>query len=175
MTGTTFLEKKDVVDYVLFKHKAEKREDISPLKLQKTLYLLYAMWGGNALLINSDIEKGDKTIELTEKLPVDLFEPNFEAWKYGPVDPEVYHNFKSNRYQGEDNITNKNRDNLLDTVISFIDSILKQVFEINDFSLVALSHEDRSWKDAYESPDKKMAKDNILDEYYQRFLLKKNA
>lgn len=61
--------KDDLVNYIINQYKQKTSADISPLKLQKSLYLLFAMWGGNVAIINEDIDKGQGTIELTDKVP----------------------------------------------------------------------------------------------------------
>lgn len=96
----TCFDKDDLVNYVINQYKQKTSADISPLKLQKSLYLLFAMWGGNAAIINEDIDKGQGTIELTDKVPTLLFDANFEAWKYGPVDIDVYNRYNHNMYWG---------------------------------------------------------------------------
>lgn len=179
MKTNACFDKENLVNYVIYQHDKIKKSYISPLKLQKTMYLLYAMWGGNALLINNDIDKGEKITELDKKVPVDLFDSNFEAWKYGPVDPDIYFKFKNNKYKG--NVCSL-RDNcnadysILDSIIAFIDSILRQAFDINDFSLVTITHDDEVWDKAYKNTlCNKMNGDDISREYYNRFLKKRNA
>lgn len=48
--------------------------DISPMKLQKLIYILYK--------------------EYIKETNIKLFDENFETWKYGPVLPSVYNAFK---------------------------------------------------------------------------------
>lgn len=66
--------KDDLVNYIINQYKQKTSMDISPLKLHKSLYLLFAMRGGNAVMINEDIEKGQGTIEITDKVPTHLLE-----------------------------------------------------------------------------------------------------
>ena len=96
MDEKTCFGKDDLVNYVINQYKQKTSVNISPLKLQKSLYLLFAIWGGNAAIINEDIDKGKGTIELTDKVPTLLFDAKFEAWKYGPVDIEVYTRYNYN-------------------------------------------------------------------------------
>ena len=166
------LNKDDLVNYVINQYKKKTAIDISPLKLQKTMYLLFGMWGGNAAKINEDIDKGEGTIEITEKLPVNLFDANFEAWKYGPVDVEIYNRYKYNMYWGGiESLTNfiTASQEIRSLLIEFIDSILKQVFEVNDFSLVSTTQNDKVWKDAYKNKDNvKMNSEDIIKEYKEK-------
>ena len=65
----TMLSKFDIADYIIAKYDGQ----VTPMKLQKLLYYCY-VWSLVA----------DKK----------AFNANFEAWDYGPVEPEVYHHFK---------------------------------------------------------------------------------
>lgn len=129
-------DKDDLANYFINQYRQMTSIDISPLKLQKSLYLLFAMWGGNAAIINEDIDKGQGTIELTDKVPTLLFDANFEAWRYGPVDIDVYDRYKENGYQGDiqslTDLTTVSQD-FLNILMPFIYSVLEQVFDINDF------------------------------------------
>ncbi len=62
-------------------------QNISPLKLQKSLYFCFAYWGAFAY-------KGNKAKnEISDqKFDEYLFNDEIEAWVYGPVVPTVYRN-----------------------------------------------------------------------------------
>lgn len=160
-------DKHKLARYIITKHKEKQGCDISPLKLQKTLYMIYAMWSGNAAVINEDIDDGN--IELSEKLPEELFKANFEAWKYGPVDIDVYENFKECKYNRKlENIEDACMEDseYWDDIKKFTNSIIDQCFAINDFSLVTVAQDD-AWKKAYNSSDKLISKEDIRTEYYE--------
>lgn len=111
------------------------KKEISPLKLQKSLYFCFAYWGGF-------VRKGkDQKNELNQRFNELLFNNEIEAWVYGPVVPEVYHEKKLEIYdKGEENIFG-------DVFVKdYIDGILDNVLSCNDFQLVEISHEDRCWK-----------------------------
>jgi uncharacterized phage-associated protein len=99
-----------------------------------------------------------------------LFEEEFEAWTYGPVLPTIYNKYKDNKLD----IINSNPKELSisDTLKETIDSILKDTFEISDFKLVALSHEDKVWQMNYNEDDenhnKIIKREDILDEYTEK-------
>lgn len=81
-----FNNKDDLVNYLLYKLNFP-----SQLKIQKTLYLLFAFYGATyGKLIN---EENNSELDSNNYTPF-LFKPNFQAWKYGPVDYDVYINFK---------------------------------------------------------------------------------
>lgn len=172
MDDKTCFDKDDLVNYIINQYKQKTYMDISPLKLHKALYLLFAMWGGNAAIINADIDKGQGTVELTDKVPTLLFDTKFEAWKYGPVDIDVYDRYKENGYQGDiqslTDLTTVSQD-FLNILMPFIDSVLKQVFDINDFSLVSITQEDKVWKSAYEDhKNLVMNNEDIIKEYKEK-------
>lgn len=170
-----YFNKDDIVKYIISKHKQVKRHEISPIKLQKSLYFLYAMWSGNASNINYDIYESNEGIcEYDTKLDVDLFEPNFEAWKYGPVDRQIYYDFRDGIYNDmydDYELSFDGIEGLQGELETFINSILEQTFEISDFSLVDMSHLDESWKrvyDSYPSGTGKMDKKEITTEYAEK-------
>lgn len=172
MDEKTCFDKDDLVNYIINQYKQKTSIDISPLKLQKSLYLLFAMWGGNAAMINEDIEKGQGTIEITDKVPTYLFDAKFEAWKYGPVDIDVYNRYNHNMYWGNiKSLTNftTTPQEIKSSLIEFIDSVLNQVFDINDFSLVSITQEDKVWKSAYEdSKNLVMNNEDVIKEYKEK-------
>ena len=54
----------------------------------------------------------------------------------------------------------------------FVDNLLEQLFEIDDFGLVRLSHEDECWKRNYVETDEKhnreIPKEEIINEYFAK-------
>ena len=56
--------------------------------------------------------------------------------------------------------------------IEFIDYLLPQLFDISDFGLVDLSHQDKCWKEHYNENDERhneiIPKKEIIDEYYNK-------
>ena len=69
-----------------------------------------------------------------------MFENNIEAWVYGPVVPDVYHEKDLDKYREEKPFGDKTY------VKEFIDNILNDVLVANDFKLVEVSHQDKCWK-----------------------------
>lgn len=164
-----YLEKENLVEYIMGKYKRLKGFEISPLKLQKTLYLLYGMWAGNALNMNENNEENQS--EYFNDLDPDLFTADFQAWTYGPVDYEVYTKFKEEKYTPSDSLTYSNLEDE-SIVSSFVESITDQTFEINDFALVDLTHKDNVWKNNYHGKNpfmsSQMSNDEIKEEYKLR-------
>lgn len=105
----------------------ETKTPVTNLQLQKVMYFL--------LIFMADTPKYQQAARRN-------FENgNLQAWPYGPVDPEVYKEYKRFKDRpikvGEDF-----RPVLIDeTIANWVDKLLK----INVFSLVRLSHEHRFW------------------------------
>lgn len=143
---------------------------ISPIKLQKSLYFLFAYWG---LFIRENKENRD-SVEVDYSTYCEyLYNDKIEAWTYGPVIPSVFIAEK----EGElENLTDKHyaEDYLEDDSIKkeIIDNLLDQIFDIDDFSLVRISHEDMCWKKNYVETDLKhnreISKEEIIDEYISK-------
>lgn len=143
-----------------------KQRVISPIKLQKSLYFLFAYWGK---FIRENVENPDSVEVDYSKYNENLFDDRIEAWTYGPVVPSVFGRDKT------EYLENVNIDGYLEDDIvkkDFIDNLLDQLFEIDDFGLVNISHQDECWKKYYIKEDKKhnkeMPKKEIIDEYYNQ-------
>lgn len=149
---------------VLIQHLYRKIENMSNIRLQKTLYLLFAFYGATYGMLEQDAE-------LTESYPKYLFNADFEAWRYGPVDNEVYSNYKNgcyddfgNEYIGE-TVEEKN-------ALSQVNDLIEQANEINDFGLVDRTHQDESWSSKYQEGVShiKMDSDAIIKEYAEKYV-----
>ena len=135
---------KELAAYIQKKYYEEKQKEISPIKLQKTLYFLFAYWGGTvrkSKLYPKSVE------EDFSKFNEYLFDEDIEAWVYGPVVPVVYHEKNLQRYFKEDLFNGKEQ------LKEFIDGLLKELFEVSDFTLVELSHNDNAWKKHFSYDD----------------------
>jgi uncharacterized phage-associated protein len=141
--------------------------EISPIKLQKALYFLYAYHGGVYFTQESEGEAEGV------KEPKTLFEASFEAWKYGPVIREVYHKNKNGELGNPRDIEEA------DALIShfpeekkFIDDLFSQINSVSDFSLVERSHQDKVWKGSFESDFtiKYINKLDLIDEYKKSYI-----
>ena len=81
MTNKVFFDDKaELVNHIL-----SKIDINSSIRVQKVLYLLYAYYGA----IYGSLEQ-EKSYEEFETYPKRLFNANFEAWQYGPIDSEVF-------------------------------------------------------------------------------------
>lgn len=163
---------KDVNDLIAYLYTLT--DSISPLKLQKGLYFLYAYY---AAMYGSNDTSDEREVEYN--LPRELFPAKFEAWNYGPVIRSVY----SERREGEQNfllagkkldledLFNKSTD--AKEVKSFIDDLFSQIKSSSDFSLVDRSHADRSWRNAFEQgKSTTIENQDIINEYKSKFARK---
>lgn len=147
-------------------------ENPTRIKIQKTLYLLYAYYGatyGQLTRSEGDDEFSD------QRYPKELFAAKFEAWRYGPVEYEVYKKDVEGFY--EENPLNLQEIEIFydspekKNVKDFIKNISDQTDQIDDFSLVDLTHQDRSWSNVYVEGENhiEMSNDEIINEYIERY------
>ncbi|MFD2830359.1 Panacea domain-containing protein [Corticicoccus populi] len=121
---------------------------ISPLKLQKGLYFLFAYYTqlyGQKLQMASGLSEQDFS-----DYPKYLFGEDFEAWRYGPVIRDVYFKNRNGEYTDDFNEDIFEGDTGREIQL-FIDDILDDLMRTSDFNLVDRSHEDESWITAYHS------------------------
>lgn len=134
----------DMAKYIAYRYYhnySNEKKEISPIKLQKSLYFCFAYWGAFVRKsMNSDYV--EENINLSEY----LFPEKFQAWVYGPVIPDIfrYYNNELLEYMDFDPDTVFNEEQNL--VKETIDSLLDELFSVSDFKLVSISHEDNCWK-----------------------------
>lgn len=159
------VDKESLACYMINKYKNDYSDDITPIKLQKGLYFLFAFWGGMIRKAKNDLLSSELDIKKYDEY---LFEPNFEAWTYGPVDYDIYSEFE---YDNEMFSIEQNKTLICDKFTrSFIDNYLDRIFITNDFGLIDLSYEDNAWKNVYNDPMKhiKMNPESIINEYAKK-------
>lgn len=137
---------------------------ISNLKLQKVLYFIQAYFL---------IKKKNHTPCFHEKI---------EAWDFGPVVPEAYHEYKqygsgdipmieSYIMFNEDNVWNSKRIGFDDTIISgedkkLIDKVVDKFSDYTATDLVSLTHRQSPWIDAYAPYQNNEITINAIREYF---------
>jgi uncharacterized phage-associated protein len=139
----------DLVEHLLYTF-----PDMTPLKLQKSLYMLFAFY---IVAIRSGHETG-------KNIPDRLFKADFEAWSSGPVIRDVYQKAKNDSYQARAyNFKTK----AIDLEIrDFIDNLVSQIMRKSDVGLMTRSREDKSWKNAIEKgKTTPISMDDIVAEY----------
>ncbi len=152
----------DVARYVI-NESNEKYCPLSNLKLQKVLYFVQA----NFLLNTNDHRP--------------CFENRIEAWDFGPVVPDVYHEFK--RYGSSmipyveeymdfsEGLWNATIKKYSDTIIETedkpkIDEMIQSCGAYSATELVNITHNQRPWKDAYGRGYNMEITNNAILEYY---------
>lgn len=132
----------DIARYII-KHENSADRSVSNLRLQKLLYFVQAQF-------------------LVSKHEP-CFNGRMEAWNFGPVVPEVYHEYKM---FGSTNIPDSLSDsniNLSDQDRTLIDKILDHCAQLSSTTLVSITHNQKPWKEAYVKPyDNEITNKSIL-------------
>jgi hypothetical protein len=139
----------DLVNYLLY-----KEPDITPLRLQISLYFLFAFYIG--------------TYQNQNDYPKYLFNADFEAWYYGPTIRRVYLNQEEGKYIPHEFIFGNHE--IDQEVNRFINDLLSRITDRSDFSLIDRLHEDTTWRKAMNnSKFSIMSKEDIASEYKRLF------
>lgn len=107
------LNKHALARYIIVRHLEWKDHSISPLKLQKSLFFLYFIY---------------------KEHDHELFQEDFVLGKYGPKDDSVLFRYRNNMYKHR--ISDLLKDDVFLSVQEDIDFLLKELFDISDFTLV---------------------------------------
>lgn len=164
------LDKNALAGYFLKHYQDKYNRKVSPIKFQKGMYFLFAFWAqyANKMKDAGVAGKGESTT-----FDLQLFDAEFEAWQYGPVDRELYGKYNADSIVriSSEQLFKGVSDQIADTVASYIDDMLEQVYDVNDFSLVDISHEDEVWQSTYDknpAGNGSMVSEAIIEEYIQR-------
>lgn len=118
---------------------------VTPMKLQKLLYYCYA-WQ----LVTNEKQ----------------FQASFEAWPHGPVDPEIYKEYKS---YGRNPITESDSQQINEPLIDFV---LDSYGVYSAIELSKTTHEEKPWKMFKATGE--VISDKVLTEYYSKQAFAKN-
>lgn len=135
----------EVAHYLVFLSYHMQRESLTPLKLQKILYLAQG-WS-----------------YVWDNKP--LFDDEFEAWQYGPVNVEVYNYFK---VYGRGEIPEEEGVNYIyadENAKETIEAVWDNYARFSAFDLVELTHNQEPWKNAYSSG--RTIKNREIKKYFQ--------
>jgi uncharacterized phage-associated protein len=127
----------------------QEREGLTNLKLQKLLYFAQAYY--------------------LAKLGRPLFAEKLEAWEYGPVVPEIYHQFK--KFGSKPIILKKDESSISEEDKEFLKKIWDNFGGFSAGRLVEIAHAHAPWKDAFESSNNVITH-KALTEYYAPILNK---
>lgn len=165
---STVMTKSNLLKFLISYHKEKYETEITPIKLQKSFYFLFAYY--------IKFFKSDETKDFDKiygEIPDKLFESNFEAWDYGPVDPDIYSQYKYDMTITEKNIHVANVMSVNNPLIEeFILNYTEQIFNSGDFGLVELSHRDLCWSNNYKEGLKgiQIPEEDIIREYSNNIL-----
>ncbi len=155
-----------LASYIIKLYEDKYHKEISPIKLQKALYFTFAYWSG---LVGKS-QKEQLYVEEQINLSPYLFAEEFQAWTYGPVIPDIYNKYKDGKLIKSEEVPEEIC--IKDILKETIDTILYDTFEISDFKLVALSHEDKAWQLNYdedeESHNRVINREDIMHEYTEK-------
>ncbi len=161
-TKNGILYPRDFACYIKTRYFEKYQKNISPIKLQKSLYFCFAYWAGFVF-------KSKNSEEVIDLSPY-LFKETFKAWSYGPVIPSIFHEEKEGTLVekvSEDELFKEN-----ELVKETVNSLLDDIFEISDFKLVNLSHADKCWQNNFDADAKKHDKEIKLDEIIREYSYK---
>jgi len=138
-----------VAKYFLFKENEQEQESgICNLKLQKLLY--YAQ-GFHLALFNQP-----------------LFDSAIEAWRHGPVCPEVYHKYKNHGAHLIPAPTNFEPTSFFtDEQLAFLDEIYEVFGQFSAWKLRNMTHDEPPWKN-HESDASEILPDEMADYFKTR-------
>ncbi len=132
------LKAKELAQYISEFYKEKTGKEISPVRLQKTLYFCFAYWGG-FIYKGKSYQGSEQEIDVSNYSEY-LFDEKIEAWVYGPVVKDVYHEENLEKYHNDDLFKNK------EFVKQFVDNVIEDTIELNDFRLVDITHCDECWQ-----------------------------
>ncbi|XCP86915.1 type II toxin-antitoxin system antitoxin SocA domain-containing protein [Roseburia hominis] len=134
----------DAARYLVFLSYGRKKYSLTPLKLQKLLYLAQGwsyVWDDKA-----------------------AFPDEFEAWQYGPVNEKVYETFR--KYGRSEIPEREGNDFLRDfDVKETLAAIWNEYGKKTAYELVDLTHKQKPWRDAYSRGTK--ITNSSIKQYFQ--------
>jgi uncharacterized phage-associated protein len=77
-----------------------------------------------------------------------LFDEVIEAWKYGPVVPKVYHDFKRGSEPITQSIIGKPEGAVSETTMSLIEAVWRNYASYTPIELANLTHQEPAWLEA---------------------------
>lgn len=150
----------------LISHLKHLKPDMGALRLQKTLYFLFAFYGATYGAMENSVGLS----EIETAYPKYLFKDPFEAWAYGPVIRKVYFDNKAGVYEPlPDVVPEKFATNEEKDVLEFLATIVSDLEDMSDFALVDRTHQDSSWKSKFDSSNphasNEIDKEELIEEY----------
>lgn len=130
----------------------KKLFSVSNMKLQKLTYLAYGLY--------MDVKK--------EK----LFPEEIQAWKYGPVIPELYHSFKlyhANPIPNDHYLVNDVKNDITSEIKDLVEAVIEMHGEKSAGELVDFTHRDGTpWSKAYQAGNSNIViRDDLIQKFYE--------
>lgn len=138
----------DVAKYIIWYCK-KQGYSVSNLKLQKILYFVQANF-----LVTKDEP---------------CFEEDIEAWDFGPVVPEAYHEFKIFGSSDIPGFICRNAEEMIlrkDRIL--INEMVNQCAKYSASTLVSITHNQSPWKNAYEKYCNNVIEKEEIKEYFAK-------
>mgnify|MGYP000845797727 CR=1 FL=1 len=153
-------------DYLAIRYKEQYGEDISILKMNKVLYFCFAYWGAYVRMGKNNIDNIE--MDGLENYSEYLFDTEFKAGVYGPYMKNLskINNKYFIQYEKEKELHNfivKNQYG--GNVYKFLEPLIRDAFEANEFDLMDISMKDEEYKRAKDNNYGIMDNDKIIDEY----------
>lgn len=160
-------------DYIAIRYKEQYGEDISILKMNKVLYFCFAYWGAYVRMGKNNIDNIE--VEEIEEYNDYLFNAEFKAGIYGPYIEKLPKNqnkyiliLKEENYIYCDIIKGLVRIKYNGEVFKYLDRLIRDLFNANEFDLMDISKKDEEYKRAKNNNYGLMDNDKIIDEYYKK-------
>ncbi len=138
----------DIANYFLTLARGASGESssISNLKLQKLLY--YAQ-GYHLAMFGQP-----------------LFPEPIEAWKYGPVVKDLYHQYKSFTHASIPAPTGWDPKIIPEEYKLFVDDVFADLSHFNAWDLHLRTHRESPWRDSFDGSHNKLIRSSLLEQYF---------
>lgn len=156
-------------EYLAIRYKEQYNEDISIIKMNKVLYFCFAYWGAYVRTGKNNIDNIE--VDGLEEYSEYLFDTEFKAGVYGPYMKNLskINNKYFIQYEKEKELHNfivKNQYG--GNVYKFLDPLIIDLFNANEFDLMDISKKDEEYKRARDNNHGIMDNDKIIDEYCKK-------
>lgn len=137
----------DIANKIIASTDTSQGDLISNLKLQKLLYYCQGFFLAAT---------GER-----------LFDNSIEAWQYGPVVSEVYHNFK---HFGNGEISISADTQLIElkpTEEALFNEVLDEYAQFSAIKLMNMTHDESPWKNTFPEKPQAVIPDEVIIEYFK--------
>lgn len=136
----------DIAEYVLWYCENKLKNPITNLQLQKFLYYIQ----GANLAVNGE----------------SMFDNLIEAWKYGPVVPDVYYWYNENLSNAIRGVEIGKENTLSREEEIIINAVVELLISVNPWDVVKETHKEKPWKETYSSNFNEEIPVEMIREYF---------